>query len=337
VSSTGAPRAAIAGLAGLEVTAEEAALFQALPPAGFILFTRNCASPAQVLALTASLRALTAPWRPLLLIDQEGGRVARLRPPHWPAIPPMAVVGAMAARDRAAGERLAVTIGRLLAAELRPLGIDVDCAPVLDLRWPGATEAIGDRAFGFEAELVAMLGVALARGLRDGGVIPVMKHLPGHGRATVDSHATLPRVRASRNELVATDMVPFMHLAASLAADQLMAMTAHVVYEAIDPFRPATLSPAVIGDLVRDAIGFSGVLLSDDLAMGALAARAAGCDLALWCAPDLGATRAVLAAAGPCDAALCASLAALCEGAVEPTHLERAALVAEVQTLLQHA
>ena len=273
------PRAAIVGLAGTTLSAEEAALFRANPPAGLILFARNVADPAQLRALTATARDLLGPDLPIL-IDQEGGRVARLRPPHWPAFP-------AAARFEGLPEAAARANAALLGLTCRAMSLDVVCAPVLDLRLPGAHQVIGDRAFAAEPEEVARLGRAWIAGLHDAGCIPVVKHIPGHGRAMVDSHLDLPRVTASRDDL-ARDCAPF----AALAGTGAWAMTAHILYEALDPAHPATLSHDVVHHVIRRAIGFEGVLVSDDLAMkalrgapGALAqhAVAAGCDLVLHC------------------------------------------------------
>jgi beta-N-acetylhexosaminidase len=302
VSRQTRPRAAIVGLRGLALDGAERALFRRHPPAGFILFARNCSEPAQVAALTRELHGLFPERCVPVLIDQEGGRVMRLRPPHWPALPAAGRIGALAEGDVDAAVEAATRLGQTIGDELRAVGIDVDCAPCLDVRRPETTAAIGDRAFGAEPALVARLGRALADGLMSAGVLPVMKHLPGHGRAVVDSHALLPVVSADRAALEALDFAPFR-----LNADLPLAMTAHVVFAAIDPARPATHSPTVIAQAIREAIGFRGVLLSDDLGMNALggsfgerAARAlaAGCDLALHCSGDPTETEAVLEAAG---------------------------------------
>jgi len=289
------PRAAIIGLAGPALTAEELALFRATPPLGAILFARNIDHPAQLRALTAQLRELLGTAAPIL-VDQEGGRVARLRPPHWPAFPPAARFAHLpveAARANAA----------LLGLTCRAEGFDVACAPVLDLRLPGAHGIIGDRAFDPDPAEVVRLGRAWIEGLQAAGVIPVLKHIPGHGRALVDSHLELPRVTAGRDTL-AEDCAPF----AALARTGAWAMTAHILYEALDPALPATLSALVIQQVIRRAIGFQGVLVSDDLCMqalrgeaGALAqqAIAAGCDIVLHCSGVLAETAAALAACPP--------------------------------------
>ena len=302
-----APAAAIVGVAGSELRAEERALFEARPPFGFILFARNCVEPAQLRQLIGELR--TAAGRPAapVLIDQEGGRVARLKPPHWPAREPARALGRLAERDRAAGREAAWLHARLLAADLEPLGITVDCVPVLDLALPGATPAIGDRALSADPALVGELGLAIIEGLLAGGLLPVIKHLPGHGRARVDSHEVLPVVDTGLERLRASDFQPFRSCRGAP-----FGMTAHVLYTALDPERPATLSARIIGEVIRDELGFEGCLLSDDLSMGALdgspgaraaGCRAAGCDLALHCNGRYPETVDVLAAAGPLEGA----------------------------------
>jgi beta-N-acetylhexosaminidase len=287
--------AAIVGLAGPALTADEAALFRRHPPAGVILFARNIQDPAQLAALVAELRA-TLPPGAVLMLDQEGGRVARLRPPHWRAHPPAAALGRLFAADRQAGLRAAWLHGAAIGAEAAAAGFDVLTAPVLDLAVPGASDVIGDRAFGADPDAVARLGAAMAAGLLAAGVQPVMKHAPGHGRAAVDSHHALPRVAGDP----APDLLPF-----ALNAGLPWAMTAHILYPAWDAARPATLSPAIIATVIRGRIGFAGVLVTDDLAMRALSgapaalaaeALAAGCDLALYCTGDPGPTAALLAA-----------------------------------------
>lgn len=300
------PRAAIIGLSGPVLTAEEAALLRAHPPVGVILFARNLADPPRLRALTAAVRDILGAAAPIL-VDQEGGRVARLKPPHWERFPAAAdFEGAPEPAIRANAQLLAMTC----AAE----GLDVVCAPVLDLRLPGAHGVIGDRAFAADPAEVARCGAAWVAGLQAGGAIPVVKHIPGHGRATADSHHELPRVAASRAEL-AQDIAPFRALAASGA----WAMTAHVLYEAWDSLRPATISPAVIRDIIRGEIGFDGLLVTDDLAMGALqgasndlaaASLGAGCDVVLHCTGRIADTAALLAACPPLAARAAERLAA---------------------------
>ena len=251
---------------------------------GFILFKRNCESPDQVRALVRELRETIGRADAPVLIDQEGGRVARLQPPHWRKYPAAATLGALGGERAQEAVRLAA---RLIADDLTALGITVDCLPVLDVPQPGASPAIGDRAYSSDPAEVARLGKAACEGLLEGGALPVIKHIPGHGRATVDSHDALPRVTAPRAELDTADFAPFRAL-----SDMPWAMTAHIVYGAIDAEAPATHSPLVIREIIRANMGFDGVLVSDDLSMKALggsigvrAARAlaAGCDLALHC------------------------------------------------------
>lgn len=288
----GAAKPAIIGLAGLALAPEEVALLRAERPLGIILFRRNVGTPAQLRALTAAIRDILGEATPIL-IDQEGGRVARLRLPHWPEFPPPATFeNGPAEAARANAEALA----RICLAT----GLDVICAPCLDLRLAGAHDVIGDRAFSADPAEVARLGAAWVAGLRAGGATPVLKHIPGHGRATLDSHLALPVVTADRATL-AEDFAPFC----ALAAPDLWAMTAHILYPALDAARCATLSPLVISEVIRGEIGFTGVLISDDLAMkaldgtpGALAAGAlaAGCDAVLHCSGVLAESAAVLAA-----------------------------------------
>ncbi len=270
---------------------DERLFFAGANPLGFILFSRNVEHPAQVRALVDDLRAAIGRDDAPVLIDQEGGRVQRLRRPHWRDVPSAATFGALAARDSAAAEHAARINARLIAEDLRALGITIDCVPVADIRVPGGHDIIGDRAYGGDPQTVARLARATAEGLLDGGVLPVIKHIPGHGRATVDSHAALPTVDVAHDELRRTDFAPFRKL-----SDLPWAMTAHVRYTAIDPRRPATTSPIVIGSVIRRDIGFKGVLVSDDLSMRALSgglgerardALAAGCDVALHCSGRL--------------------------------------------------
>lgn len=310
-------RAFITGVAGLRLTDAERQFVRAARPWGLILFKRNIDDPAQVSALVDEFRN-AAGAEAAVLVDQEGGRVQRLGPPHWPARPAGAWYGALYARDPAAGLAAARLGGRLIAADLAALGITVDCLPVADVPAPEGDPVIGDRAYGVTAAAVAAVAAAIAEGLLAGGVLPVVKHLPGHGRAACDSHKALPVVRADRAALEATDFAAFRPL-----AGLPLGMTAHVVYTAIDPDRPATLSPAVVTEVIRGAIGFSGALMTDDLSMGALsgslagrtrAALAAGCDLALHCNGNLAEMEEVAgespvlagAAAARCAAALAA-------------------------------
>ncbi len=280
-------KAFISGCAGPVLSRDEIAFFGEQKPFGLILFQRNCQNPQQVRGLTAAFRDAVGRADAPVLIDQEGGRVRRLKPPHWPDYPAAAAIGALHVANPAAGARAAWLHGRLIADDLLDLGIDVDCAPVLDVSVPGTSEAIGDRSFGGDPARVTALGRALAEGLMDGGVLPVMKHLPGQGRATSDSHVGLPVVGDDVATLESSDFAPFAAL-----SDLPMAMTAHIVYSAVDPDRPATVSPAVIRDMIRGRIGFDGLLISDDVSMHALsgdyrdraaAIYAAGCDIVLHC------------------------------------------------------
>ncbi len=297
-------RAFVCGCAGTALDAAERAFLAETRPWGLILFRRNVGTPEQLRALTASFRDVVGRDDAPVLIDQEGGRVQRMTQPHWPRYPAAARFGALHASDPQGAARLARLGGELLARDLSDCGITVDCAPVLDLPVEGGTAAIGDRAFGRDPETVAALARAFAEGLMAGGVLPVMKHVPGHGRAEVDSHHDLPVVTADRVALE-RDFAPFRAL-----ADLPMAMTAHIVYRALDPDRPATTSPDVIASVIRGAIGFDGLLLSDDLSMEALrgtlgerasAASAAGCDILLHCNGVMAEARAVAAAAPMLD------------------------------------
>ncbi len=302
--------AAIIGIAGPDLAADEAALLRACNPAGVILFRRNVVDGAQLRALTTALRA-ALPAGAVVMVDQEGGRVARLRPPHFGAHPPAGAIGALYGRDRARGLRAAWLTGALIGVECAAHGLDAVCAPVLDLRLEGASDVIGDRAFAAEPAVVARLGRAMAAGLLAAGVQPVGKHAPGHGRARVDSHRALPEVDTNDVE---ADLLPFAG-----NADLPWMMTAHIRYRAWDAARPATLSPVVIGEIIRGRMGFRGVLVSDDLAMAALtgtpaaracAALAAGCDVALYCPGAAAGNAAVLQAVPAVTAAAAGRLVA---------------------------
>lgn len=277
---------AIFGMSGLALTANERAFFRDSNPAGFILFGRNIADRHQLRALTDSLREVTARADVPISIDQEGGRVARMQAPTWPDFPAGAVFDALYERAPASAIEAARTNARALAVMLVECGINVDLLPLLDVRQPGASDVIGDRALGSEPMRVAALGRAILSGLQAGGVVGVVKHMPGHGRALLDTHKALPIVDASEVQL-ATDLAPFAAL-----RDAAMGMTCHVVFSAWDAERPATMSPFVIQTVIRERIGFTGLLMTDDLDMDALdgdvpsravRAVAAGCDLALNC------------------------------------------------------
>ncbi len=276
----------ILGIAGPVLLPAERDLLREHRPRGIVLFSRNIENPSQLSDLIASLRACLPPGA-VLMVDQEGGRVARLRPPYWPALPAAATLTTLPA---------AYAHGHALGAMVRAAGFDVAAAPVLDLFYEGASAVIGDRALSADPETVATLGAELARGIMEAGVTPIMKHLPGHGRALVDSHEALPVVSGD----IARDIIPFHHNRALP-----WAMTAHVLYPDLDRVNPATISGIIIQDIIRTRIGFTGTLVSDDLAMHALrgtpaeralAALAAGCDIALYCPGDWEGNRAILGA-----------------------------------------
>jgi beta-N-acetylhexosaminidase len=299
-------QAAIYGLAGEGLSADERAFFADADPAGYILFQRNCARRDQVRRLTDDLRALSGRDDLPILIDQEGGRVARLQPPEWPLFPAAWRFAELYAKAPMSAIEAARANYQAIALLLGEIGINVDCAPLLDVRRHGASDIIGDRALGAEPMQVAALGRAVLGGLRAGGVVGVVKHMPGHGRALADSHKELPVVDAGE-EALAADIEPFHRLNGAA-----MGMTAHVVYTAWDAARPASLSPLVIGEILRTRIGFEGFLMSDDLGMHALTGSfgertagvlAAGCDAALHCSGALGEMVAVAEAAGALSAA----------------------------------
>lgn len=280
-------KAFISGCADAALNADEKAFFRGEDPWGLILFARNCLEPQQIQDLVSSFRDCVGRADAPVLIDQEGGRVQRLRAPHWPAYPTGAKIADAYTADRATGLALARNIARLIADDLFVLGINVDCLPVLDVPQPNVHAIIGDRAYGTTPEMIAEIGRAMAEGLMARGVLPVIKHIPGHGRAVVDSHLELPEVSVSKDELRRTDFKPFADL-----ADMPMAMTAHIVYPAFDADNPATHSATVIADVIRGEMGFDGLLMTDDLSMKALGgdyaertrrALEAGCDVVLHC------------------------------------------------------
>jgi len=295
----------ISGCAGLALTDSERALFARTRPCGLILFARNCKDPDQLRALVASFKASVGSDEVLVLIDQEGGRVQRLRKPYWREMPPARRYGIGYARDPEQAKLAAFAGARLIAAELYDLGINVNCTPVLDVPEEGAHEIIGDRAFSTDPNVVIALGRAVIDGTLAGGVLPVIKHVPGHGRAHADSHLDLPRIVASREVLEDVDFRPFQAL-----NDAPLAMTAHVVLEAFDDLRPATISPVIMGEVIRNLIGLKGLVMSDDLGMKALrgpfADRAsavidAGCDVALHCSGDFAEMEQVASAVPPLE------------------------------------
>ena len=308
-----APLAAIFGCAGPQLEAAERDFFARADPTGFILFARNVESPAQLRALVAALRQSVGREDAPVLVDQEGGRVQRLKPPQWRAAPAPGRFGELAAKDPARAAEAVRLNARLIAGELVAAGIDTVGAPSLDLRLPGAHQVIGDRAFSADPEIVAALGRAACEGFLAAGVTPVIKHLPGHGRSQVDSHLSLPVVEAPLAELEASDFRPFRAL-----ADMPLGMTGHLLIPAIDAERPATISSRVIAEVIRGFIGFQGVLITDDLSMEALsgtvqsraaAAIAAGCDLALHCNGKLAEMAAIAEALPPISPGAAAKLA----------------------------
>src|SRR5581483_5402120 len=282
-----ASRAFITGTSGTTLTADERAFIATQRPWGFILFRRNIGNPAQVAALVREMReAARGPDAPVL-VDQEGGQVQRFRPPHWPSYPAGAAFGRLYDIDSKLGLQAARLSARLIADDLLPMGVTVDCLPLADIPVPGADAVIGDRAYGDEPIKVAAIARAVTEGLEQGGILPVLKHIPGHGRATAATHFRLPEVETSKTELERTDFAAFQPL-----ADPPMAMTAHVVFSALDPAQPATTSATIIQQVIRGGIGFQGLLMSDDVSMNALAGSlaertraivSAGCDVVLHC------------------------------------------------------
>ncbi|HYZ45375.1 MAG TPA: beta-N-acetylhexosaminidase [Xanthobacteraceae bacterium] len=294
-----AVRAFITGLAGTTLSPAERAFVREREPWGFIIFKRNVETPSQLRRLIGAVREVAGRNVPVL-VDQEGGRVQRLGPPHWPSYPPGAAYGRLYDRETADGIRAAYLGARLIAADLAAVGIDVDCLPVADVPASGADPIIGDRAYGQSADKVSALARAAADGLLEGGVLPVLKHIPGHGRATADSHHALPVVETDQDTLRKSDFAAFRSL-----SDLPLGMTAHVVYTAIDPIAPATTSVTLVRDVIRGWLGFAGLLMSDDISMGALsgsieararAAIAAGCDVILHCSGELAEMHAVASA-----------------------------------------
>ncbi|MCA3262167.1 MAG: beta-N-acetylhexosaminidase [Telmatospirillum sp.] len=308
------PLAAIFGCAGTKLSPDEKRFFRDADPLGFIVFARNIDTPAATRALVADLRDSVGRSDAPVLIDQEGGRVSRLKPPHWRKAPPaQTFVDRAAKRGQAAALAAVRTNFRMIAAELSDLGIDVDCAPVADVPIPGSHDVIGDRAYGADPATIGLYARAVADGLLAGGVLPVVKHLPGHGRAYADSHMELPVVDTPLAELERTDFVPFKAL-----ADLPWGMTAHIRYTAIDAANPATISKTIIHDTIRRTIGFQGLLLSDDLSMQALAGTmavrttgclVAGCDSVLHCNGNFAEMVEIAAAARPLDDAAMARVA----------------------------
>ncbi|WP_407189703.1 beta-N-acetylhexosaminidase [Bradyrhizobium centrosematis] len=334
-------RAFITGVSGTELTAVEREFIRDQRPWGFILFKRNVATPAQVAALVAELRTVAGVADAPVLIDQEGGRVQRLGPPHWPVYPPGAVFSTLYDTDSALGLAAARLSARLIAADLADLGITVDCLPLADVPVPGADAVIGNRAYGTEPAKVAAIARAVTEGLEQGGVLPVLKHIPGHGRATADTHFKLPTVDTPRDELERTDFAAFKPL-----SDLPMAMTAHVVFSAVDPAHPATTSATMIADVIRGAIGFQGLLMSDDVSMNALSGNiaertraifAAGCDVALHCNGNIDEMRAVAGQTPELSGRALERANAALAARRAPQPLDRAAARAELDALIARA
>ena len=340
MSGRSRPLAVFYGVSGTVLTETERDFFARANPLGFIVFKRNCENPLQVRALVDAMRTSVGRPDAPVLVDQEGGRVTRFKPPHWRPAPAAGRFARLARRALAEAAEATRLNARLIAAELAEVGVTVNCLPVLDLALDGAHNVIGDRAFGGDPNTVAELGRATAEGLLDGGVLPVMKHMPGHGRSLVDSHESLPVVDVDLATLEATDFAPFRMLS-SLP----WGMTGHVVYRAIDS-RPATLSPTVIERVIRGHIGFKGLLVTDDIGMGALpgrlgersaAALAAGCDVVLHCTGDMAEMAEIAAAATPMTDA---GLDRLAEGERRrraPKPIDFGALAARVDQLLAAA
>ncbi len=330
---------AFLGLSGLVLTDAERSLIRDADPAGFILFGRNIQDPDQLRALTDSLRHASGRAGLPVLIDQEGGRVARLGPPHWPAFPAAGRFAALYDKAPMSAIEAARANAHAIALVLREAGINVDCAPMLDLAHAGADAIVGDRAFGGEPMQVAALGRAMLDGLAAGGVAGVVKHMPGHGRATADSHHRLPVVDASAGDL-ALDLAPFR----ALAARAPMGMTAHILYPAWDAEHPATLSPTIIAEVIRGEIGFDGLLMTDDIAMQALtgtvagratAALAAGCDIVLHCSGEAVDNAALVEALGEIGEAAASRLTRALVSDAAPGDV--AELIAKRDALLAYA
>jgi beta-N-acetylhexosaminidase len=334
-------RAFITGVSETDLTAAERELIRAERPWGFILFKRNIDTPAQVSSLVQELRSLVGRADAPVLIDQEGGRVQRLGPPHWPVYPPGAVFGSLYDIDSALGLAAARLSARLIAADLADLGINVDCLPLADVPVSGADAVIGNRAYGTEPAKVAAIARAVTDGLEQGGVLPVLKHIPGHGRATADTHFKLPTVDAGRDELMRTDFAAFKPL-----ADLPMAMTAHVVFSAFDPAHPATTSATMIEQVIRGAIGFQGLLMSDDVSMNALAGTiaertraivAAGCDMVLHCNGNIDEMREVVSHTPELTGKALERADRTLAARRPPQPLDRAAAWAELDALIARA
>jgi beta-N-acetylhexosaminidase len=334
-------KAFITGVSGTELTADEREFIASERPWGFILFKRNIGTPAQVASLVRQLREAVAAVDAPVLIDQEGGRVQRLGPPHWPAYPPGAAFGRLYDVDPALGLAAARLSARLIADDLLPLGVTVDCLPLADVPIAGADAVIGDRAYGTRPDKVAAIARAVTDGLEQGGILPVLKHIPGHGRATADTHFRLPVVDTPKIELEATDFAAFRPL-----ADLPMAMTAHVVFSAFDPVHPATTSATMIEHVIRGLIGFQGLLMSDDVSMNALAGSvaertraifAAGCDMVLHCNGKLDEMRLVARETPELSGKALARATRALTARKAPLAFDRAAARAELDGLIERA
>ena len=312
----------ISGCAGTSLSDQERAFFAETRPCGLILFARNCESIHQLRKIAADYRDAVESDEALVLIDQEGGRVQRLKPPQWRQMPPARIYGDLYVFDQEAARAAAFASARLIAAELRNAGITVNCTPVLDVPEAGAHDIIGDRAFSFDPDIVSDLGRAVVEGTLAGGVLPVIKHVPGHGRARADSHLALPEIHASPEELIAVDFRPFMAL-----CHAPLAMTAHVLLPAFDEERPASVSPVIMGEVIRELIGLTGLVMSDDIGMkalgGSMGERAgavidAGCDVALHCSGDFGEMREVARVVPPLEGDSAGRFAAAIAELVQP-------------------
>lgn len=331
----------ISGCASTALYPAEVEFFANAQPWGLILFKRNCETPDQVRALTAAFRAAVGRKNAPVFVDQEGGRVQRLGPPSnsWKKYPAARRYGELYDRDAMNALRATRQIGHLMAKDLIEIGITANCLPVLDVPQPGSHEIVGDRAYNFDVERVIALARAHVAGMMDGGVLPVIKHIPGHGRAMADSHLALPIVEASRKELESVDFVPFAAL-----AELPMAMTAHVVYTALDRQNPATLSKKIIGQIVRKSIGFRGLLMTDDLSMKALSgtfaekvgrALEAGCDIVLHCNGHLDEMKEVAAAAGELKGKALARAKAALKFSRKPQRFDEKAALKDLDLVLQ--
>ena len=334
-------KAFITGVFGTELSADEREFLHTERPWGFILFKRNIETPQQVTLLVRELRKTVGTLNAPVLIDQEGGRVQRLGPPHWPAYPAGALFGRLYDLDRSLGLALARLSARLIAADLEEIGIDVDCLPLADVPVAGADAVIGNRAYGTEPGKVAAIARAVTEGLEQGGILPVLKHVPGHGRATADSHFRLPVVDTPQKELERTDFAAFQPL-----ADLPMAMTAHVVFSALDPVHPATTSATIIEQVIRGVIGYQGLLMSDDVSMNALAGTiaertraifSAGCDVVLHCNGNLAEMREVAAETPELSGKALDRAGRVLASRRTPQPFDRAAARAELDALMSRA